>query len=496
MRRTRLDPAGTAPRAGFESRVLAAFAAAGLTVLLLGATTWKLSRDAEEAALRVSHTHAVLDAMSVVRGNTVQTELSTRNFRQTGEPSHLARRDAAIAAREIALQDLTRLTDDNPVQQTRLEMLRAVVEERKAISQRVEQLRKAQGEAAASAWVATAPLRQTEERLFLLLDAMQEEERRLLDARSAGYARARQTALAASTSAALALFTLLVVTYALIRRQLRAVEAGRRALAEREIALREVNVALERSDRMKSDFLASMSHELRTPLNAIIGFSEVLRDGLAGAVTPRQREYLQDISNSGTHLLALINDILDLSKVEAGKMTLEPENVPVDSHMKAALSIVREKATAHRLALELQVSPDCGEIRADGRKFKQIVYNLLSNAVKFTPEGGRVVLGARRVSAREVPRAAAPDGPPEFLEISVADTGIGISAEHQERLFSAFTQIDSSLARHYEGTGLGLALVKRLTELHGGAVGLESTPGQGSTFRVWLPYRPARISET
>ena len=244
----------------------------------------------------------------------------------------------------------------------------------------------------------------------------------------------------------------------------------------REAAAREAN-------RIKSDFLASMSHELRTPLNAIIGFSEVLRDGLAGAVSPQQREYLKDILDSGTHLLSLINDILDLSKVEAGKMALELECLPVESLLRTALAIVREKATAHRLTLELDAAQDCGELCADGRKVKQILYNLLSNAVKFTPDGGRIALSARRV----VGGGEAPTG--DWIEIAVTDTGIGIPAEDRQRLFTPFTQIDSSLSRQYAGTGLGLALVKRLTELHGGTVGVDSEPGKGSTFRVRLPCR-------
>jgi len=262
-------------------------------------------------------------------------------------------------------------------------------------------------------------------------------------------------------------------------------------VAERTAELERANAELDKASRMKSDFLSSMSHELRTPLNAIIGFSEVLHDGMAGDVTEQQREYLHDILTSGTHLLSLINDILDLSKVEAGRMELELECLPVEPTLHTALSIVREKAAAHRLTLELDVAAGIGELCADARKLKQIVYNLLSNAVKFTPDGGRVTVGARRVPAAAAPAAAAPpSGTDEFVEIAVSDTGIGIAPADQARLFEAFTQIDSSLARQYEGTGLGLALVKRLVELHGGAVGLESVPGQGSTFRVWLPARP------
>ncbi len=258
------------------------------------------------------------------------------------------------------------------------------------------------------------------------------------------------------------------------------------------LRLRAREQAAREASRLKSEFLAAMSHELRTPLNAIIGFSEILRDGMAGNVTGQQREYLKDIYDSGTHLLSLINDILDLSKVEAGKMTLDLECLPVESILRASLSIVREKAAAHRLTLDLQVADDAGELCADARKVKQIVYNLLSNAVKFTPEGGRVALSARRVPLAAAPAGVrTPAGTLEFIEIAVADTGIGIAPAEQARLFAAFTQIDSSLARKYEGTGLGLALVRRLAELHGGAAGVESEAGKGSTFRVWLPCRPA-----
>jgi signal transduction histidine kinase/DNA-binding response OmpR family regulator/CHASE3 domain sensor protein len=245
------------------------------------------------------------------------------------------------------------------------------------------------------------------------------------------------------------------------------------------------NLQVEEASRMKSEFLANMSHELRTPLNAIIGFSEVLRDGLMGELSAQQKEYVNDIFTSGGHLLSLINDILDLSKVEAGKMTLELEPLPAAELVQAGLQVVREKAMAQRLRLTAEAADDLGEVWLDERKVKQILYNLLSNAVKFTPEGGEVHVAARRVG-----RAAVPDGRfAEYLELAVTDTGIGISTDDQARLFQPFTQIDSTLARRHEGTGLGLAMVKRLAELHGGTVTLQSVPGQGSTFTVRLPWR-------
>ncbi len=267
-----------------------------------------------------------------------------------------------------------------------------------------------------------------------------------------------------------------------------------------EQTLQQKNVELENASRMKSEFLANMSHELRTPLNAIIGFSEVLRDGLMGEMTAQQRGFIGDIYGSGKHLLSLINDILDLSKVEAGKMTLDLEPVEVASLFANSLSIVREKAEARRIHLGLDTIGELGSIQADTRKVKQILYNLLSNAVKFSVEGGRVNVRASRVPRAKVGqpcglwkgrRFPLPDNEfMEFIEVRVTDSGIGISPEGLEQLFKAFSQIDSGLARKFEGTGLGLAMVKSLAELHGGAVAVESAVGEGSCFTVWLPFRP------
>jgi len=261
------------------------------------------------------------------------------------------------------------------------------------------------------------------------------------------------------------------------------------------------NVELEEASRMKSEFLANMSHELRTPLNAIIGFSEVLRDGLVGEMTEPQRGFIGDIFSSGKHLLALINDILDLSKVEAGKMLLDLESVQVATVVASSLAIIRDKAAGRHVRLHLDLAPDLGSVQADARKVKQILYNLLSNAVKFTNEGGLVTLRARHVARVDVGRLSdsragrsfplAESAFEEFLEIRVTDDGIGISPAGLEQLFKPFSQIDSGLARKFEGTGLGLAMVKLLAELHGGVVAVDSAVNQGSCFTVWLPLRAA-----
>ena len=272
-----------------------------------------------------------------------------------------------------------------------------------------------------------------------------------------------------------------------------------------EESLQQKNVELEDASRMKSEFLANMSHELRTPLNAIIGFSEVLSDGLLGDMTDKQRRFIGDIFKSGKHLLSLINDILDLSKVEAGKMLLDLEQVEVEGLLGNSLSIVKGQAAVRHVRLDMRTPGSrLGVITADARKVKQIVYNLLSNAVKFTPDGGDVILEVERVTRADVgmlARASGGDGwvgrthplaeSPfsEFLRISVTDSGIGISADGLEQLFKPFSQVDSGLARKFEGTGLGLAMVKLLTELHDGVVAVESAVDKGSSFTVWIPVR-------
>jgi len=277
-------------------------------------------------------------------------------------------------------------------------------------------------------------------------------------------------------------------------------------LESANVQLEEHNRLLRDASQMKSDFLASMSHELRTPLNAIIGFSDVLKDGLVGELTAEQHEYVIDIFESGQHLLSLINDVLDLSKIEAGKMILDLEIIDMDSILRNCLAIVREKAALRRINLKLDVQGTVGMMQGDARKTKQIIYNLLSNAVKFTPDQGLVTLAARiverdsveswRSSATTVVTRPLPVSEfSHFLEIAVSDTGYGIAMADAPRLFQAFSQLDTSLSRAHEGTGLGLALVLKLAQLHAGTVALASSEGVGSCFTVWLPWR-AQLPDT
>jgi len=248
-------------------------------------------------------------------------------------------------------------------------------------------------------------------------------------------------------------------------------------LEEQHREVSRLNVELDQAGKLKDQFLANVSHELRTPLNSVIGFSELLLTGQVegAALSDTQRDYLETISRNGRHLLQLINELLDLSKIAAGRMDLRLEAVPLDALLREAVDSVRAQLEARRHRLALEPAPEPVSVRADRGRVLQILLNLLSNAIKFTPDGGHVMLTAR-----------VEDGG-RHVRVAVRDTGIGIAPEDRAKLFQEFVQLDAAPSRRYEGTGLGLALSKRLVELHGGAIGVESALGQGSTFWFTLP---------
>jgi signal transduction histidine kinase len=271
-------------------------------------------------------------------------------------------------------------------------------------------------------------------------------------------------------------------------------------LEANNVQLEEFNARLQEQSRFKSEFLSNMSHELRTPLNAIIGFSELLKEGMAGGLSDQQRGYAGHIFKSGHHLLALINDVLDLSKIEAGKVDIRIERVDLEAALAEALTMLNVRAREHEIRLVAQHLNTPRSLGADRRRLRQILLNLLSNAIKFSPNGGTVA-----IAVHDVDRSRAANGLPgfddgmrmplaasefdRFVEISVTDSGIGIGADDLPRLFAPFTQVENVLTQAAEGTGLGLMMVHRLAELHCGAVAVTSELGRGSCFTVWLPWR-------
>lgn len=231
---------------------------------------------------------------------------------------------------------------------------------------------------------------------------------------------------------------------------------------------------LQEAKRMKSEFLANMSHELRTPLNGIIGFAEFLVDGKPGTVNPKQKEYLEDILSSGRHLLQLINDVLDLAKVGAGKMELNPEKFALAKAIDEVRAVAKPIAQKKNIHVAVQIAQGLSSVTLDQSKFKQVLYNLLSNAIKFTDEGGKVEIIVTSSGAHQ-------------FKVSVRDTGIGIKPDDVKRLFTEFEQLESGASRRFEGTGLGLALTRKIVELQRGDISVESAVGKGSTFTVALP---------
>jgi signal transduction histidine kinase len=244
---------------------------------------------------------------------------------------------------------------------------------------------------------------------------------------------------------------------------------------------------LQEADRVKSNFLATVSHELRTPLTSVIGYSEMLLEGIAGALNEEQREYVRTVMEKGDQLLQLITGILDISRMEAGELRLSKVTFALDEVVSVALSTIAPQARRKRLHITSQIPEGLPALFGDRDKIRQVVLNLLSNSVKFTPEGGAIMLSATLGALKT---RTSFGGPPDAVLLTIRDTGIGVPAEHAERIFDPFFQVDNSSTREYGGTGLGLSIVKRFVEAHGGVVWLDSEVGKGSAFTITLPIAP------
>ena len=465
-----------------EYSITIGFIAAILIMLAIGAVSYRSTLQAKNDSDLVAHTQTVLTGLATLMSSITDVETGQRGYVITSNPLFLDLRQEALDRVAAKYVELRELTADNAVQQQRLDTLKPVLDARlTALAQSIDSMQ-SQDYSAAVARVASGEGKRLQDELRRIVAAMSQEENDLLRQRAHSAELANR-----STQNIIVLGNLFgIILIALSLWQLRG-EMVRRRTAEQELLhniaeLTEATARAQHADHIKSAFLATMSHELRTPLNSIIGFSGILRQEMAGAINPEQAKQLDMVLNSARHLLSLINDVLDISKIEAGEMTVSRS--PFDLHaaidnVVAGLTPLAEKKG---LLLSTRLAPELGagryQLVNDRRRVQQILINLLSNAIKFT-ERGAVILEVE----------TSPDA--RTLCLRVRDSGIGIKPEEIALLFQPFRQLDSGLARRHEGTGLGLVICQRLAEMLGGRIEVESLLGQGSTFSLILPLGTA-----
>jgi signal transduction histidine kinase/DNA-binding response OmpR family regulator len=462
-----------------EKKTGAGLAVAGLSLLLVAGLLYRNTRGFIEASQWVSHTHEVLAELEGTLSSVADAQTATRGYIITGQEAFLEPYQAAAPAVRAHVDRLKSLTADNPDQRRRVVMLGGAVAEKLDSLQENIDARRQKGFEAARQRVATGIGTKQMNTVRVIVSEMKQEEEDLLRRRNLDFQSSSRKITLAFSSALFLEFLLLGIVYYLLQRDIterkRMEEATLRLNAELAATngqLEDRNREVEHATRLKSKFLASMSHELRTPLNAIVGFSDLLAEQTAGQLNDKQKRFVNHIKQGSSHLLQLINDILDLSKIEAGQLELHCEDFHVAETLPEVLSTIRPLAMEKniRVGQELEtISP----VFADRVRFKQILYNLLSNAVKFTPKGGRIDINCLQIE--------------NFVCVSVTDTGIGIRAEDQAVVFEEFRQVEGNTGAPSEGTGLGLAITKRLVEQQGGKISLESETGKGSRFTFTLP---------
>lgn len=508
-----------------ERLVLGGFITATVVLVLLGCIAWSSALKSDEALGQVMRTHQVLTSVGQIVFNLTRAETAQRDYEIYGENYYLKRRDKSLLNIVRAVDEAERHIVV-PEQQEQLRQLKKLIVRRMGnyplshdethdhftvLPKEGKQvadffLRNGDGGKASLRKILNNARNSNNlimdagsDSSFLSLEQIHHAIGQIVEMESATLSEreaenAFQHKVERTSFSLLGMFLLLLLFFLFLH-----IRRAMRLSRDEATRLKSCKLQLEEASRNKSNFLAHMSHELRTPINAIMGFSGLLKAEQLGKLTKAQAEYVSDIFSSGEHMLSLVNNILDLSKIEAGKMTLDLEPVEMPVLLDGAISIIRGQAASRHMRLCLDVQPGLDDIQVDPLKTRQILYNLLSNAVKFTPVDGQLKLRARRVPRADVGKMSgrcpsrlfplAGSEFMEFLEISVADSGPGIPRDGLERLFQSYSRIGSVSTHKSEGTGLGLMLVKHLAELHGGTVAVESAEGQGSLFIVWLPLR-------
>ena len=468
-----------------ENSITSGFIAAILIMLAIGAVAYRSTLQAKDDSDWVTHTQTVLTALGALLSSVTDAETGQRGYIITANPMFLDLRKESVARVTAKYAELRQLTADNAEQQQRLDTLKPVLDARLAFLATTLDTATTQGFAAAAARVSSGEGKQLQDQVRHIVAAMSQAENELLRQRAQRSELANRHTQKIIVTGNLFSLALMLLSLLQLRRETKRRQAAEQVLLQANAELAQATARAQHADHLKSAFLATMSHELRTPLNSIIGFSGILRQEMAGSINPEQAKQLDMVLGSARHLLTLINDVLDISKIEADEMQVHRAPFDLRATIDTVIAGITPLAQKKKLPLSVRLAPELEtgpfELVSDQRRVRQILINLLSNAVKFT-ERGEVLLEAEISPDRRT------------LCVRVRDSGIGIQAEDLATLFKPFRQLDSGLTRKHEGSGLGLAICQRLAAMLGGRIEVESSWGQGSTFSLILPLTPPEPS--
>lgn len=428
-------------------------------------------QDLISANANVVHTHQVIERVNSALLSLIDGERVEEAYINSNNPTYLEDFKKALQRTSSEINQVKLFTRNNPIQQKMLSQLQPLMDTTMALLQDAIKVYQESGSEAAMKLVLSNKDEGQIDKIKRIVRVVSNEEFFLLQEKNFRVVRdSRQTTFLVVVVGSLSNLLLLFSFFLLNHQENRYLEEQVKINKE----LEEKNRRIQEASRLKSEFLANMSHELRTPLNAIIGFSEFLHDGQAGEITQEQKGFLHNVLTSGHDLLRLINDVLDLSKIESGKMEFKIESVNLPILIRDMIEVIQGMLTKKQINLVTKIDPDVEVVYIDPSRFRQVLYNYLSNAIKFTPELGSVQIRIRSES-------------PTLFRLEVEDNGIGIKPEEMKQLFVEFQQLDASTAKKYQGTGLGLALTKRIVEAQDGQVGVVSSPGKGSIFYAIIP---------